>query len=158
MPEFIKKETLAQVFSCEFCEISKNTFSYRTPPVAASEYIYKVKDCEFWWNFSIQTATMLRHNKLDTVVEICCPADVNITKKVEEKLNNYGPLICNLQIMYPQYKLQMVPIVTGALSYVPKSLEMYKHQRAFRKIETEKLVRKLQNLSASVLLRYVKPS
>ena len=34
---FIKKETLAQVFSCEFCEISKNTFSYRTPPVAASE-------------------------------------------------------------------------------------------------------------------------
>ena len=33
---FIKKETLAQVFSCDFCEISKNTFSYRTPLVAAS--------------------------------------------------------------------------------------------------------------------------
>ena len=31
---FIKKETLAQVFSCEFFEISKNTFSYRTPLVA----------------------------------------------------------------------------------------------------------------------------
>ena len=28
---FIKKETLAQVFSCEFCEISKNTFFFRTP-------------------------------------------------------------------------------------------------------------------------------
>ena len=27
---------LAQVFPCEFCEISKKTFSYRTPPVAAS--------------------------------------------------------------------------------------------------------------------------
>ena len=24
--KFIKKETLAQAFSCEFCEISKNTF------------------------------------------------------------------------------------------------------------------------------------
>ena len=24
-------ETLAQVFSCEFCEISKNNLSYRTP-------------------------------------------------------------------------------------------------------------------------------
>ena len=33
---FIKKETLAQVFSCEYCEISKNTFFYRTPLVAAS--------------------------------------------------------------------------------------------------------------------------
>ena len=32
----IKKQTLAQVFSCECCEISKNTFSYRAPPVAAS--------------------------------------------------------------------------------------------------------------------------
>ena len=30
---FIKKETqVAQVFSCEFCEISKYTFFYRTPP------------------------------------------------------------------------------------------------------------------------------
>ena len=33
---FIKKETLAQVFSCEFCKIYKNTFYYRTPLVAAS--------------------------------------------------------------------------------------------------------------------------
>ena len=33
---FIKKEALTQVFSCEFCEISKNTSSYRTPPLAAS--------------------------------------------------------------------------------------------------------------------------
>ena len=30
------RETLAQMFSCEFCEISKNSFSYRTPPIAAS--------------------------------------------------------------------------------------------------------------------------
>ena len=33
---FIKNETMAQVFSCEFCEISKNTSFYRTPLVAAS--------------------------------------------------------------------------------------------------------------------------
>ena len=33
---FIKKETLTKAFSCEFYEISKNTFSYWTPPVAAS--------------------------------------------------------------------------------------------------------------------------
>ena len=29
------------MFSCEFCEISKNIFSYRTPPVAASEKTLK---------------------------------------------------------------------------------------------------------------------
>ena len=30
------QETMAQVFSCEFCEISKNTFSHIAPLVAAS--------------------------------------------------------------------------------------------------------------------------
>ena len=35
---FIKKETLAQVFSHEFSEISKKTFFYGTPPVAASVF------------------------------------------------------------------------------------------------------------------------
>ena len=33
---FIKKETLAHVFFCEFWKISENTFSYRTAPVATS--------------------------------------------------------------------------------------------------------------------------
>ena len=42
---FIKKETLIQVFFCEFCEISKRTYSYRAPPVTASENcVFKTKD------------------------------------------------------------------------------------------------------------------
>ena len=36
---FIEKETVAHMFSCEFCKFSKNTFLYRTPPVAASIFI-----------------------------------------------------------------------------------------------------------------------
>ena len=32
----LKKETLAQVFSYDFCEISKNTFYCKTPLAAAS--------------------------------------------------------------------------------------------------------------------------
>ena len=41
---FIKTETLAQLFSCEFCEIPKNTFLHVTPPVVASELIRKGLD------------------------------------------------------------------------------------------------------------------
>ena len=33
---FIKKETLTQMFSYEFCEISKNNVFYRTPLVASA--------------------------------------------------------------------------------------------------------------------------
>ena len=37
---FIKKGPLAQLFFCEFSKISKNTFFYRTPPVADSACTY----------------------------------------------------------------------------------------------------------------------
>ena len=40
---FIKKGTLTQVFSCEFCDISKNTSLHRTPLVAASEFKFQAQ-------------------------------------------------------------------------------------------------------------------
>ena len=43
---FINKETLVQVLSCEFCETSKNTFSNRTPLVAASRSITWINPCK----------------------------------------------------------------------------------------------------------------
>ena len=36
--DFIKSVTLAQVFDSEFGERSKNTFSYRAPPVVTSDF------------------------------------------------------------------------------------------------------------------------
>ena len=47
---FIKKGNLAQAFSCEFCEISKNIFCYRTPPACnfiKKESLAQVFSCEF---------------------------------------------------------------------------------------------------------------
>ena len=35
---FIKKETLSQVFSCEFCEVSKKTFFIENLRETASKY------------------------------------------------------------------------------------------------------------------------
>ena len=40
---FIKRETLAQVFSNKFRETSKNTFYYRTPLVAVSGSPYQLQ-------------------------------------------------------------------------------------------------------------------
>ena len=40
---------MAQVLSCEFCEISKNTFFYRLLPVVASEESVGVKFKEDIW-------------------------------------------------------------------------------------------------------------
>ena len=49
----IKKETLAQVFSYEFYEISKNTFFYRTP----------LGDCFFTLNRNLTTLLYVRKEK-----------------------------------------------------------------------------------------------
>ena len=43
--QLYQKETLAQVFSCEFCEISKNAFFYQTFLVAASAIHMTTQ----WW-------------------------------------------------------------------------------------------------------------
>ena len=59
------------------------------------------------------------------------------TKEQNLKRKKYSS---NLQIIYPHYKFQTVPIVIGALGYVPKCLEMCIHQLGFNKIETEKIV------------------
>ena len=40
MKKLFKKEILAQVFRCEFCEIFKYTFFHGTPAVAASKTIF----------------------------------------------------------------------------------------------------------------------
>ena len=49
----LKKDTLAQVFSCEFCEISKNAFRYRTPLVTASS-IYTCHQDILWQESKIE--------------------------------------------------------------------------------------------------------
>ena len=47
---FIKKETLALVFPCEFCEIYKNIFYYRTRLVAASAVLINFAILEVFSN------------------------------------------------------------------------------------------------------------
>ena len=52
---FIKKENLAQVFSCEFCEISKNIFFKEHPWTNASTLILKclLLISSMFWGFFI---------------------------------------------------------------------------------------------------------
>ena len=54
---FIKRETLAQVFSWEFCEISKNTFFCRTPLDDCFCFVLTQKCYFFSWFNSIVEIT-----------------------------------------------------------------------------------------------------
>ena len=119
------------------------------------EYIYKKDHQEYWWNVSIKTATKVPHKKPDliiwnrkskicSIIEFSCPLDININKKTNEKLENYDPLVRNLQIMYPDYKFQVAPIVVGAMGYVSKTLTNYLKMIGFNEKESKALIPKLQ--------------
>ena len=107
----------------------------------------------------MQTATKVPHSKPDivicaqekkicTIVEVSCPTDISISRKIDQKLNNYAPLVRNTQILYSNYKFVVVPIIIGALGYVPKCLSKYLFQLGFDNLEVNGLIRKLQNISA----------
>ena len=99
----------------------------------ASEFIHSEGNIEYWWNLPIKTAMKTKNNKPDfiiwnseiktcQVVELSCPADVNVSKKVSEKENIYGPLIRSMQLLYPDYQLEFIPIIVGALGSLPTCL------------------------------------
>ena len=125
-----------------------------------AEYIRRVKHMEYWRNITIKAATKIPYNKpglvtwnheeaVCTVVNFSCPLDSNITKKVAEKKKNYGPLIRNMQIMYPNYKFEMIPVITGCLVYVQNDLKTHMKQLSFDDKEILFLVRRLKIASIS---------
>ena len=74
---------------------------------------------------------------------------MNIMKKAKEKLDNYAALLRNLQMLYKGYKFEMVPIIVGALGYVPKELKTNLEKLNFNEKEVKSITRKLQIISVS---------
>ena len=134
----------------------KKNPSYRKGDLESPEYIHKEGNLEYWWNISIKTATKIPHNKPDLIlwdrdekicqiIEFSCPADINVSSKIEEKVATYGQLIRNLQITYKDYRFKMLPVVVGALGTIPNATK-----------EINKLFRKLQNNSVKGTVKICK--
>ena len=75
-------ESLAQVFSCEFYEISKNTFFYRTPLVAAS--VVKISD----------NVTAAEVSAINTELKKLCKEkkkyQIGLPSKVKDEVGKYA--------------------------------------------------------------------
>ena len=85
---FIKKEALAQVFSCEFYEIFNDTFFYGTPLVAASDPLsimmlqrmvsLKIQKQHYWDQFSNNVCGKLRLLRtLKMIWKLICFCKIN---------------------------------------------------------------------------------
>ena len=116
-----------------------------------SEFVCNEGRKECWWNVAVKTAVKVKHNKPDIIewdteqktckiIEVSCPANVNVMSKINEKENIYGPLIRNMQLMYKDYTCMFVPIIIGALGTVSKRLESSLNELGFSKKETKNLI------------------
>ena len=119
------------------------------------EYIYKEHPWEYRWNILIKSATKIPHNKPDliiwnketklcSIIEFSCSFDTNIGRKVNEELEIYDPLVWNFQILYPNYKYKVAPIIIGAMGFVLKSLINYLKMIGFDERESKTLTRILK--------------
>ena len=95
-----------------------------------------------------------RDTKVYTNVECCYLLDINITEKINEKLEVYQSLVRNLQISHYCYKFKIVPIVVETMEYVPKCLVIYLKIVAFEGKEIKLLLRRMQvkSISGSVTI------
>jgi hypothetical protein len=143
------------------------TFDRFNMPTDCGEFIDTHNNHEFWWNIPIKTCTKVKNNRPDivmwdherktcTVIEIACPLDVNIISKENEKEAIYGPLLRNMQIMYPKYSFSFVPIIIGATGFVGKSLKHQLLKLGFAKKAVPRLITSLQVQAASGTVKIVK--
>ena len=115
----MKNETRAQVFFCEFFEISQNTISYRPRPVAAS-------------------GTKLIHQILDKLGG----GIININDKIKENLKDIGELNQNIQMFEDTNNNKLMEIDN---SIKQQKIERMAQVEVIRKKHNE-LKEKAQNL------------
>ena len=96
--------------------------------------VTKIGSKELWWDKTIILPNKVNHNRPDLVIwnnktkeckiiDFSVPLDQNISMKETEKVNNYIPLVSELQQLYRTYTYEVIPIVIGTLGAIPKSLK-----------------------------------
>ena len=88
------------------------------------------------WDMTIYTDKMLKHNWPDitlvhkdtqkwTLIDIAVPADQNITKTEEEKVDKYQELAFEIRRIQVASHVTIIPIMIGALGSISKSAKTW---------------------------------
>ena len=88
------------------------------------------------WDMTIYTDKVLKHNQPDitlvhkdtqkwTLIDTAVPADQNITRTEEEKVEKYQELAFEIRKIHGAMKVMIIPIVTGALRSTSKGAKTW---------------------------------
>ena len=106
---------------------------------AHPQRVFTSDSIEMCWDYNVPTVQNVEHNKPDIVywnkdtkeawiIDISVPLDVNVTRKHQEKVDNYMPLASELQRIYREYKIRVVPIILGALGVITADMKNGLHE------------------------------
>ena len=98
------------------------------------EKVLKYEFCKILWDFLIQTDETLEHNGTDITVidkkskkclliDHACLFDTRTEKKKEEKCTNYSEVKYEIAKNWKMRKVEVIPVVIGALGTVSKHFE-----------------------------------
>ena len=76
-----------------------------------------------WWSRISYIHTYIHNTKDCKIVDICVPLDTNVELRHTTKIDDYIPLVDQLQRIYPAYKYTVIPVIVGTLGTIPKTLK-----------------------------------
>jgi hypothetical protein len=88
------------------------------------------------WDWNVQTDKVIEHRRPDIIlvnkeektcqiIDVAIPVDHNIRKKTKEKVEKYQELRWEVKKLWEMNKVEVVPIIIGALGALPKDLEKW---------------------------------
>ena len=129
----VRHDNVAKMLRWKLCE--KWAFSkVEKWNIHKPEKILESEDCKILWDFPIQTDKTLEHNRSDITVidkkgkkclltDPTCPFDTRIERKEEEKCTNCSELKYEIVKIWKMRKVEVIPVVIGALGTVTKHFE-----------------------------------
>ena len=100
------------------------------------ENVLESENCNILWDFPKQADKTLEHNQPDITVidnkskkclliDLACPLDTRIEKKEKEKCTNCSELKYEIAKIWKMRKVEVIPVVIGALGTVTKHFEKW---------------------------------
>ena len=131
----MRHDNVAKILHWKLCEkwgFNKAEKWYIHQP----DKVLESKNCNILWVCPMQTVETLEYNRPDiTVIENkskkciliypACPFDTSIEKKEEEKCTNYSELKYEIAKIWKTRKVEVIPVVIGALGRVTKHFEKW---------------------------------
>ena len=116
------------------------------------------------WDFPIRTDKVIKEHRPDIVivdkvkretliVDVAVPGDARVGTKELEKMVKYRDLSIEVQRLWEQKKVKVVPIVIGALGTVPAAFRKHLDLLKINDISVAQLQRTEEVLGTATILR-----